>query len=68
MKNWLLIIVILIFSSGCSIKYTTVDICPEVAENGQLDLYIDTTGSSLTTTTDQKSDGKLNLDIPLEGL
>ena len=66
--RFLLIVSTLFLLSGCTVKYTKVEICPEVAESGRMDLYIDTTGSHLTTATDQKADGALQLEIPLEGV
>jgi uncharacterized lipoprotein YajG len=64
MKNLILLIAILALSS-CSAKITIVDICPEVDEGSQVDMYIDTSGASLTTRTDQTTDGKPSFDINL---
>ena len=59
----LLIIAFVLMFSGCTAKITYISICPEVEENGASDIYIDTTGSQLTTTTDQKADGKLDANL-----
>ena len=64
----LLILLLVVMLSGCTLKYTAVKICPEVDGDGNIELLIDTTGSNLTTTTDQKADGKLDLEIPLDAL
>ena len=57
----LILLPILFLLCSCSVKYVSVKICPEVAENGRTDIYIDTTGSTLTTTTDQTSEGQLDV-------
>ena len=64
MKTTLSLLTILLLSS-CSAKITIVDICPEVDEGSQLEMYIDTSGASLTTRTDQTTDGKPTVDFNL---
>lgn len=56
--------------SACTMKYTSVEICPEVEEDGLMLLCIDTSGAQLSTMTDQKADGgqpQLDLNLPLGG-
>lgn len=69
MKTSLIIAAIAIATlSSCTKKETSLSICPEVAEEGTLLIYIDTSGASLVTDTDQAADGQLDFELPIEGL
>ena len=64
----LILLPILFMLCSCSSKITYISLCNEIDEysDGAIELLIE--GSSVRTETDQKSDGTLDLDIPLDKL
>lgn len=64
--KYLLICIAVFILSGCTMKSTSLEICPEVDKDGFAIIWIDTSGASLVTTTDQTADGKPTLDLSLQ--
>ena len=64
--RYLLICAAFFVLSGCTMKSTTLEICPEVDKDSFVIIWIDTSGASLVTTTDQTADGQPTLDLSLQ--